>query len=269
MRFDLKLKRNYVFVIFLIVLFASLGVFVYSYQQSIPNPGHGADSVWIFINGRIIDLQSAINGELFSGVAQSSGASPTSVSSGQKGSEILVKINGVEKNLQQAIDDGSICYRGGSPSSAGYSARMVEGHPATSVIITTLAGVEKNLQQAIDDGEFCQYSLSVSHNWPGPSSVTSSSGGISCGSSCSANYAKGKSVTLSASPPQYFAQWTGKCAGSPSSCNVVVDSDTSLGVVFSPYCGDSVCNGGESCSSCSGDCGACPPPPSGGGGGGS
>jgi hypothetical protein len=26
------------------------------------------------------------------------------------------------------------------------------------------------------------------------------------------------------------------------------------------YCGDGVCNGSESCSSCAGDCGACPPP---------
>lgn len=27
-----------------------------------------------------------------------------------------------------------------------------------------------------------------------------------------------------------------------------------------PYCGDGVCNGGETCSGCAGDCGACPPP---------
>jgi len=32
------------------------------------------------------------------------------------------------------------------------------------------------------------------------------------------------------------------------------------------YCGDSMCNGGETCSSCSADCGQCLPPPGGGGG---
>lgn len=38
-----------------------------------------------------------------------------------------------------------------------------------------------------------------------------------------------------------------------------------------PYCGDGTCNAGETCSSCPGDCGACPPitPPSGSGGSGS
>lgn len=35
-----------------------------------------------------------------------------------------------------------------------------------------------------------------------------------------------------------------------------------------PFCGDGVCNGDETCSSCPGDCGACAPPGGGGGGGG-
>jgi len=35
----------------------------------------------------------------------------------------------------------------------------------------------------------------------------------------------------------------------------------------SPYCGDGSCNNGETCSSCSSDCGSCPPPSGGGGGG--
>ncbi|MBM3234391.1 hypothetical protein FJZ19_04850 [Candidatus Pacearchaeota archaeon] len=37
---------------------------------------------------------------------------------------------------------------------------------------------------------------------------------------------------------------------------------------LSLYCGDGICNNGETCSSCSGDCGACPVTPSPGGGGG-
>ncbi len=46
---------------------------------------------------------------------------------------------------------------------------------------------------------------------------------------------------------------------------------TYLNLTFESFCGDSLCGSGETCSSCSTDCGACPAPsnpPSGGGGGG-
>jgi len=40
-----------------------------------------------------------------------------------------------------------------------------------------------------------------------------------------------------------------------------------LGIILNlPYCGDGTCNNGETCSSCVGDCGACPVSPGGGGG---
>ncbi len=53
-----------------------------------------------------------------------------------------------------------------------------------------------------------------------------------------------------------------------STCANSVDSDTFTLTVF--YCGDRVCNGDETCNTCSQDCGACPttPAPSAGGGGG-
>ena len=44
-------------------------------------------------------------------------------------------------------------------------------------------------------------------------------------------------------------------------------NDYSITVFLNTVCGDSVCNGNESCSSCSSDCGICPVPSSGGGGG--
>ena len=268
MRFDLQLKGKYVFVVFIILLI-SVGAFAYTYQQPIPNPGHDGDGIWIFLNGNLIDLQTAITSELINGTVQSSSGSAFSISSGHSGNEILIKSNWVEKSLQGAIDDGSICCKGCASSDGGYSNALVEGHSAREIIIATLAGVEKSLQGAIDDGEFCKYSLTITHDWVGPSAISASSGNIACGANCVAYYAKGKAVTLTASPAQHFAQWTGKCSGSSSSCNLIVDSDSQVGARFNPYCGDSACNGGESCSSCSGDCGACPPPSGGGGGGGS
>jgi hypothetical protein len=51
-----------------------------------------------------------------------------------------------------------------------------------------------------------------------------------------------------------------------STANPVVELD--LAVTIANFCGDGKCEAGESCSSCSKDCGVCTPPSGGGGGGG-
>ena len=71
------------------------------------------------------------------------------------------------------------------------------------------------------------------------------------------------------------AQWV-TLSSTVDTANNVVTALTSAFSFFgifgeqtvSPYCGDGSCNGSETCSSCSGDCGSCPPPPPSGGGGG-
>ncbi|MBT4166197.1 prolyl oligopeptidase family serine peptidase [archaeon] len=62
-------------------------------------------------------------------------------------------------------------------------------------------------------------------------------------------------------------------SSSDSSGNLIVDlvlvNFTTVNIVIVPsgdYCGDSFCNNGETCSSCSEDCGVCSSPPSSGGG---
>lgn len=55
-----------------------------------------------------------------------------------------------------------------------------------------------------------------------------------------------------------------------SSTDISNKSDGNYSAFFAeaePFCGDNTCNNGESCSSCSADCGSCPAPASGGGGG--
>ena len=73
---------------------------------------------------------------------------------------------------------------------------------------------------------------------PGPFTlqVTRSGGGsvndlpknISCGETCSATYAKGAVVKLTASPDSLsaFVGWAGACAGASLTCTVVMDADT-------------------------------------------
>ena len=56
----------------------------------------------------------------------------------------------------------------------------------------------------------------------GNGSVASSPSGISCGSVCSASYAAGTAVTLTATPSagQRFTSWGGACSGTQSTCSL-------------------------------------------------
>jgi hypothetical protein len=75
------------------------------------------------------------------------------------------------------------------------------------------------------------YSLSVSVT--GSGTVTSSPAGINCGSTCSANFAQGTQVTLSATPASGwgFTGWGGACSGA-GSCVVTMNAAQSVTATF-------------------------------------
>lgn len=58
--------------------------------------------------------------------------------------------------------------------------------------------------------------------------------GTSCGTACSAGFATGTSVTLSAIPGagESFIGWSGACSGTEPTCTFIVDSSTSVGAAF-------------------------------------
>jgi hypothetical protein len=64
--------------------------------------------------------------------------------------------------------------------------------------------------------------LTVSKSGTGSGPVTSNPAGITCGSTCSANFAQGTSVTLTATPNSgsVFTGWSGACTGTASTCTV-------------------------------------------------
>lgn len=66
------------------------------------------------------------------------------------------------------------------------------------------------------------HTFSVSKSGSGSGTVTSSPSGINCGSTCSASFASGTSVTLSANPASgsAFAGWSGSCSGSICTVNM-------------------------------------------------
>ena len=67
-----------------------------------------------------------------------------------------------------------------------------------------------------------QPQVSVTKTGTGSGTVTSSPAGINCGSTCSANFPGGSTVTLSAAPAQgsAFAGWSGGCTSTTTTCSV-------------------------------------------------
>ncbi|HTZ95958.1 MAG TPA: alkaline phosphatase family protein [Terriglobales bacterium] len=68
----------------------------------------------------------------------------------------------------------------------------------------------------------------------GQGSISSTPPGITCGSTCSADFSDGTQVTLTASPMQnyYFAGWSGSCSGT-GSCKLTLSQNTSVTAKFS------------------------------------
>lgn len=79
-----------------------------------------------------------------------------------------------------------------------------------------------------------EYALSVTKSGAGAGAVTSQPSGIDCGTTCSANFASGTSVTLTAAPASgsTFGGWNGACTGSATTCTVSMSAAKSVGAAF-------------------------------------
>jgi uncharacterized protein (DUF2141 family) len=77
-----------------------------------------------------------------------------------------------------------------------------------------------------------EHTVTVAKAGTGTGTVTSSPGGISCGTDCWETYAVGTAVTLSQSPGpgSHFAGWSGDCTG--GSCEVTMDAEKSVVATF-------------------------------------
>lgn len=145
------MKKRVIIVLMGLILIATILATSYN---SIPNPGHGADDVFVFINGDQVGLQEAIYEGLFEDCSVSGGDYSGNIVHGHDGSEIIVNVNGITKTLQQAINDKSFlssANKGTSP--AAYSTTLGKYNTADQISVI-VGGVEKTLQQAINAGDF-------------------------------------------------------------------------------------------------------------------
>ena len=78
-----------------------------------------------------------------------------------------------------------------------------------------------------------EYTLSITKSGTGGGAVTSDSGGINCGATCSAYYVNGTVVALTATPDttSTFTSWGGACSGT-SACSVTIDAVKNVTATF-------------------------------------
>ena len=81
------------------------------------------------------------------------------------------------------------------------------------------------LGKVVDFGSGSGFPLAVAHTGDGAGTVTSSPAGIDCGQACSADFAAGTAVTLTAQAASgsVFSGWSGACTGTAPACTVTMD----------------------------------------------
>jgi endoglucanase len=89
------------------------------------------------------------------------------------------------------------------------------------------------IKRGAGGGTSTNYTLTVTKAGTGSGTVTSSPSGINCGSTCSANYSSGTSVTLTAAAAgsSTFAGWSGACSGT-GACTVSMTAASSVTATF-------------------------------------
>jgi Tol biopolymer transport system component len=140
---------------------------------------------------------------------------------------ICCSYNGIWALLTDA--DGSHLHIGGEFQRVG-------GTWSGSGIDWTLSGWTKQQYYARFTGPVLgQEQLTVSRAGSGGGAVTSTPEGIDCGTTCSANFAQGTSVTLTplAGPNSVFKGWGGDCSGT-GACQVTMDATRNVSANFVP-----------------------------------
>ncbi len=120
------------------------------------------------------------------------------------------------------------------PSGLKWSEQAGDGLANTCVATTVDAGLpDAAMRDASIDAAGPTNVLTVTRIGSGSGTITSNPGGIDCGASCSAAFAHGASVTLTATKDvsSDFVGWSGACSG-VGPCTVALDADKTATATF-------------------------------------
>ncbi|HYD42592.1 MAG TPA: glycosyl hydrolase family 8 [Anaeromyxobacter sp.] len=147
---------------------------------------------------------------------------------------------GAVTSSPQGIDCGSVCsamYAEGTlvtltaaPASGSTFAGWSGACSGTGACVVTMS--ETQSVTATFNPQPVRYTLTVTRS--GSGSVTSTPAGVSCGTTCSASFAAGTVVTLTATPASgsSFSGWSGACSGT-AACVVTMSGARSVAATFS------------------------------------
>ncbi|MGB9907077.1 MAG: InlB B-repeat-containing protein [Candidatus Saccharicenans sp.] len=154
--------------------------------------------------------------------------------------------SGSVTSVDGGIDCGSDCYE---IYDAGFIVTL-KAEPAENSVfggwsgdvnspdnpITVNMDSDKNITAKFAPAE-ATYTLTVVRSGPGNGTVTSEDEEINCGDTCSASYAAGTLVKLTATPDELsgFERWEGDISGTSKTISFLMDSDKTVVAVFGPY----------------------------------
>ena len=150
--------------------------------------------------------------------------------------------SGAVASSPSGIDCGSACsasIAGGTSlalsatSAAGSTFSGWSGACTGTGSCTLVVDGAKSVTAAFTLSAPTSYTLALTKNGTGSGTVTSTPGGIACGTSCSASFSGGTNVTLAASAGtgSTFAGWTGACTGT-GACIVSMTTARNVAATF-------------------------------------
>ena len=120
--------------------------------------------------------------------------------------------------------------------------------PTPVSLTATFNGVTKTTQRYVFPGDAMSPPAppTVSVTLTGKGKVTTANKSINCGIVCTATYAAGSLVTMTAAPGSgsMFTGWMGACSGAAATCTVSVNGQDDVGAVFTPIPGTGGGGGG-------------------------
>ncbi|MGD0283069.1 MAG: C10 family peptidase [Dissulfurispiraceae bacterium] len=213
------------------------GSVVYSVSA---NPTTSSRSGFIYVPGYPWDVEGGLLSPAYYVYIYQAGAATNTysisgtvtISGGTGLPGVTMTLSGTSSATTTTESDGSYSFTGLSNGSYTISPGLSGYTFSPSNLNLSVNGANVTAQNIT--GTVSAYSLTVTLSGTGTGTVTSTPGGISCGSTCSASYSRGTSVTLTSAPTSgsTFTSWSGCDSTSGTTCTVAMTSPRSVTATF-------------------------------------